>query len=46
MIKRIFILLILLFISFAFSQNLKTEGKKIVDENGNEVGYGNGDLNH
>ncbi len=37
MIKRIFILLILLFNSFAFSQNLKTEGKKIVDENGNEV---------
>ncbi|MDC3077667.1 cellulase family glycosylhydrolase, partial [Flavobacteriales bacterium] len=37
MIKRIFILLILLFNSFGFSQNLKTEGKKIVDENGNEV---------
>ena len=37
MIKRSFILIVLFFSSFAISQNLKTEGKKIIDENGNEV---------
>ena len=37
MIKKILLLITLIFSSFTFSQNLKTEGKKIVDGNGNEV---------
>ena len=35
--RKILILITLLFINFSFSQGLKTSGKKIVDKNGNEV---------
>ena len=37
MLKNILFYLLLFFTSVSFSQNLKTEGKKIVDGNGNEV---------
>jgi endoglucanase len=37
MLKNFLFYLLLFFTSVSFSQNLKTEGKKIVDGNGNEV---------
>ena len=37
MLKNFLFYLLLFFTSFSFSQNLKTEGKKIVDGDGNEV---------
>jgi len=37
MLKNFLFYLLLFFTSISFSQNLKTEGKKIVDGNGNEV---------
>jgi hypothetical protein len=35
--NKIFYILILLFSIISSAQNLKTDGKKIVDQNGNEV---------
>ena len=37
MLKNFLFYLLLFFTSVSFSQNLKTEGKKIVDGDGNEV---------
>jgi len=37
MIRNLFLLLFIFFQTVSFSQNLKADGKKIIDGNGNEV---------